>query len=106
MINEDRGRSGFFVFRHTDKNGIMQEEKVNNRLMDAVINAEIDILRGVNPNLQIKYIAVGTGTTPITNNQTQLANEVARFVPSNPPTNTNIGEVTTEFVILENEAQV
>lgn len=106
MINESRGRSGYFVFRHRDKNGIIQSEKVNNLLMDTVINAEINILRGLAPNLEIKYIAIGTGSTPINSTQTQLANEVFRVAPSNPATNTNIGEITTEFIILETEAQV
>lgn len=106
MINEDRGRSGYFVFRHVNKNGIMQEETLKNRLMDAAINAEIDILRGISSDLEIKYIAIGTGITPIANDQTQLANEVFRTIPSNPPTQTASGEITTDFVILETEAQV
>jgi hypothetical protein len=105
MINI-RGREGYFIFRTKTKDGIIKEETVYNRLMDSAINAEIDILRGITPNQEIKYIAIGTGTTPIANNQTQLANEVFRFIPSNPPTRTATGEITTEFVILENEAQV
>jgi hypothetical protein len=105
MINI-RGREGYFIFRTKTKDGIIKEETVYNRLMDSAINAEIDILRGIAPDQEIKYIAVGTGTTPIANNQTQLANEVFRFIPSNPPTRTATGEIVTEFVILENEAQI
>jgi hypothetical protein len=105
MIN-DRSREGYFIFRTKAKDGIIKEEIVHNRLMDSAINAEIDILRGITPNQEIKYIAIGTGTTAIANDQTQLANEVFRVVPSNPPTRTTTGEVTTEFIILETEAQV
>jgi len=103
---DNRGREGYFIFRIKSKDGIIKEEIVHNRLMDSAINAEIDILRGIAPDQEIKYIAIGTGTTPIANDQTQLANEVFRAVPSNPPTRTTTGEVTTEFIILETEAQV
>ena len=106
MTNNTRGRQGEFIFRTKEKNGIIKTEVVKNRLTNLAINAEIDILTGIAPNLEIKYIAIGTGTTPIDNAQTQLANEVFRVIPSSPPTRPANGEITTEFIILETEAQV
>ena len=103
---DDRGRQGYFIFRAKLNGVIIKEEVVKNRIMDQALDKEAEILRGVAPDLEIKYVAIGTGTTALTNTDTQLANEVFRVIPSNPPTKTATGEITTEFVVLETEAQV
>jgi len=103
---DDRGRQGYFIFRAKLNGVIIKEEVVKNRIMDQALDKEAEILKCVAPDLEIKYVAIGTGTTALTNTDTQLANEVFRVIPSNPPTKTATGEITTEFVVLETEAQV
>lgn len=75
-----------------------------NRVMDAALNKMANILAGVSPDLQIKYLAVGTSNTSVTNTQTQLGAEIFRTIPVTSPTLTATGEITTEFILLESEA--
>lgn len=100
MINS---RDRFGEFRINDGKDL---HVIKNRIMDAAINKEISILKGEAPDLEIKYFAIGTGTTAVTNADTQLDNEHSRYPVVSGPTLTTTGEITTEFTIRETEGQI
>jgi hypothetical protein len=107
-LTSEQNRFGEFLIQVKERGIIVHEEVVKNRIMNAILNEEINILTGAPTDIEIKYVAFGTGTTPVTNTDTQLANEPAsaRFIPSIAPHLTATGEVRTEFTILETEAQI
>ncbi len=92
-----RGRYGGF-----DINGTF----IKNRIMDHVLNSTIEILLGLAPDLQIKYLAVGTSNTPIADTQTQLGAETQRYAPTTASARTSLGEVVTGFTITNTESLV
>ncbi len=92
-----RGRTGHFII-----NGV----KHKNRIMDAILNETISILLGTASDLEIKFLAVGTDGTAITNTQTQLGAETQRYAPTASPSLTGVGTVTTTFTILNTESLV
>ena len=77
---------------------------IENRVMDDALNKIANILTGTAPNLEIKYLAVGTSNAPVTNTQTQLGAEFFRTPPVSAPVLANTGEVATEFILLDTEA--
>jgi hypothetical protein len=81
-----------------------QTELIKNRVMNAAINQLADAFTGVAPNLQIKWLAVGTSNTPVTDDDTKLANEIFRTQAVTSPTRISTGQIETEFKILETEA--
>lgn len=96
---------GKFVISIKDKNtGRVTEEIINNRVMNAVLNDFADSLTGSAVDLQIKYLALGTGNTAITDSDLVLDTEIFRTAPTSGPTLTGTGEVTTEFYVLDSEA--
>ena len=103
MINQ-LGWLGQFKVKTTNKEtGNVSEEVVNNRITNNALDKIINILDNIDPNLDIKYLAIGTGTTALNDADTTLVTEIFRtqFVTSN---NTSVGEFTTEFAILDSEA--
>lgn len=77
---------------------------ITNRIMDAILNEMADVLKGTAPDLSIKYVALGTSNTALTDTQTGLVTEIFRTAPVSNPTRTATGEITTEFTILDTEA--
>ena len=72
MTRELQGHQGQFII--TKKNKITGEvvtRRVFNAITDLAINKEINALKGTNPDIQIKYLAIGTGSNPINNADTQ-----------------------------------
>jgi hypothetical protein len=84
--------------------GKTTEELINNQVMDTVLNQLIESLTGVDPDMEIKYLAVGTSSAALGDNQTQLTTEIFRTPPTTIPTRTATGQVETEFTILDSEA--
>ena len=82
------------------KNGMLK--CIKNAITDLALNAEVQAFLGVNPNIQIKYLAIGTGNAPVDNTATNLQTEIFRtpFISQSVANN----EVTTEFVVLNSEA--
>jgi hypothetical protein len=78
-------------------------ETVKNRLMDTVLTQMIGIYKGDSPNLEIKYLALGTGSTAVTDTDTQLDTEIFR-TPVSVQTDVDTGEILTEFLVLDSEA--
>ena len=86
------------------ENGIIKEEySIENRITNTALDAIINILDNIDPDLDIKFLAIGTDGTPLDDNDTQLGNEIFRtqFLTS---INDAVGQFTTTFAILDNEA--
>lgn len=90
--------AGTFIIKSRDKT-----EVIKNKVMDTVLSQLIATLQGVNPNLQIKYLALGTSNTPVTVNDTQLGAEIFR-TPISSQSNPSTGQLVTDFIILDSEA--
>jgi len=94
MINE-YGWLGRFEIK--TKNGIFV---LKNRIMNNAIDELLKALSGNEPDIMLKYLAIGTGTTGLLNTQTQLENEVFR-TPFITITKTGIGRLTSIATILD-----
>ena len=94
MIN-DYGWLGRFEIK--TKNGIFV---LKNRIMNNAIDELLKALSGNEPDIMLKYLAIGTGTTGLLNTQTQLENEVFR-TPFITITKTGIGRLTSIATILD-----
>ena len=103
MINEQNGHIGFYRIRVKSKGKIVAEDIIKNRITTVTLNKMINILDGINPDLEIKYLAIGTDNSPLDDADTQLGTEIFRtqFQTSNHNVE---GEFTTTFTILDNEA--
>lgn len=79
------------------------EEIIKNRIMDVALTELLKVLTGDTTDMELKYLAVGTDSTPITDNDTQLGNEIFRtqFTSSSV---TGTAELTSLAIILEAEA--
>jgi len=76
---------------------------IKNRITNAGLNLLRDSLNGEVTSCEIKYLAVGTSSSAINDNDTQLGNEIfrAQFVSTTKP---DIGQLEKTVVILDNEA--
>jgi hypothetical protein len=63
----------------------------------------MEALQGETPDLEIKYLALGTSNTPVTVLDTKLGVEIFR-TPIAAQSITAKGELTTEFIVLYNVA--
>jgi len=77
--------------------------KITNRVTDALLNELIESLQGTAPDIQIKYLALGTSNTPASNTDTQLGAEIFRTAVT-AQTKTGVGELATDFTVLDVEA--
>lgn len=104
---EDNGYTGIFEIICTNKKtGEIKAEVVKNRLTNEALDKFINILGGVAPDMEIKYLAVGTDGAALSDTSTQLVAEVFRTEPSIDPQNVSTGRVETSFDILDSEANV
>lgn len=87
-------------FRIT-KNG--KTKVIKNTIMDSILTELAEVLRGENPDIEIKYLAVGTDDTPVTTSDTQLGAEIFR-APVTSETTVSIGKIEHQFTILDTEA--
>lgn len=102
MINEI-GWIGKFNIKVVNKlTGVIEETRFN-RVMDVALDELIKCLQGQTTDLEIKYLALGTSNTPVTDSQTQLGNEIFR-TPYISSEKTAVGELTTVFSALDAEA--
>ena len=104
MIDQNK-YAGYFEIVTRDKNsGTIRSEIIPNRIMDAALNAMADILDGVAPDIEIKYLAVGTGNTPVTDTDATLDTEIFRTQPTVDPARVSTGVIETTFMLLDSEA--
>lgn len=107
MIKDIKKRIGIFEVEVKENNKIILKKRINNLIMDAILNEEIDIYDGVAPDLEIKHCAIGDddGTIlELANDNSTLGNEVYRVGVESGPTRIETGYLTTEFVITKTEA--
>lgn len=103
MINEINWSGQFIIKVKNLKTGEEKTEVIKNKVMDNVLNQLIGSLQGINPNIEIEYLALGTSNTPVTTSDTKLGNEIFRTPIINQEL-TATGELTTDFVVLDTEA--
>lgn len=83
------------------KNGKLIDT-IHNKVTDQFLNNIVKMLTGETvSSMDIKYLALGNGTTEYDN---KLGNEFARVQYSEAPIRIGTGEVKTEFVLLPSEA--
>lgn len=75
-----------------------------NLIMDVGLNMLRDTLNGVVTDGEIKYVAIGSGSTAPANGQSQLVSEQFRKSVTNQANTVNIGELETLVYITELEA--
>lgn len=92
------GWEGTFIIECNGK-----KEVIKNRVMDAALDEIIKSLQDGTNDINIKYFALGTSNTPVSDTDTQLGNEIFR-TQFTTQEKTNIGELTTKFVVLDTEA--
>lgn len=91
---------------------IREKEKIkeivpltHNLITDVGLNMLRDALKGDVTDLQIKYVALGTGTTAPTNDQTKLVSEKFRKIVTNRNSDPAVpGKLYTELYIADTEA--
>ena len=85
------------------KTGEIKEETKVNRVMNEVLNQLRDVLKGESADLEIKYLALGTSNTAITDTDTQLGAEIFRtqFIARE---DISTGRVRHTFIVLDSEA--
>lgn len=97
------GWQGKFEIKVKENDIIKEEYSIENRITNTALDAIINILDNIDPDLDIKFLAIGTDNTPLDDNDTQLGNEIFRtqFLTSN---NDAVGQFTTTFAVLDAEA--
>lgn len=97
------GWLGEFKITIKNKDGAIEEDYIKNRITNTALQAIINVLDNIDPDLDIKYLAIGTSSAALNDNDTQLGNEIFRtqFQSSD---NTATGEFTSNFTILDSEA--
>lgn len=105
MINNLAGWIGDFEIKCRNKDtGEIAEHLIKNRITNAALNQLAEVLMGIAPDMQIKWLALGTGSTPPSDSDTQLVSEIFRAQPVSNPARTGTGQVECEFVVLDSEA--
>jgi len=102
MIN-NLAHEGYYIITAKYKDGHKETQVVKNRITNVALDKTINAFDGIDPNMQIKYLAIGTSDAAINDNDTTLGTEIFRtqFQTSN---NTATGEFTTTFAVLDTEA--
>ena len=77
---------------------------VENHIMNESLDQMAEILIGTAPDFEIKYLALGTDSTDVTNADLTLGAEVFRIAPAIGPTRMSVGVIQTEFTVLATEA--
>ena len=103
MIKDVLGWAGDFNLIIKENGKIKETVHIKNRITNTALDAIVNILDNIDPDLDIKFLAIGTDNTPLDDNDTQLGNEIFRtqFLTSD---NDAIGQFTTTFAVLDGEA--
>jgi len=103
-INDLLGWCGEFkISIYNKETDTVEDHIIKNRITNVALDAIINILDNIDPNLNIKFLAIGTDNTPLNDNDTTLGAEVFRtqFLTSD---NNAVGQFTTTFAMLDSEA--
>ena len=103
IIECDSWFGGYNIKVTNHLTGEVKEDFIKNQITNTALDAIINILDNIDPNLDIKYLAVGTDGTALDPDDTTLGTEIFRasFDTSNK---TATGEFTTTFTIFDSEA--
>jgi hypothetical protein len=107
MIKEYKKRIGIFEIEIRESGILTFKKRLNNLIMNTILDEEVQIYQGVAPDLEIMHCAVGDddGTSyPLSADNYKLGNEVYRVPVEAGPTKIDTGYLTTEFVITKSEA--
>jgi len=104
LINECKWK-GYWSIKVIDKTTrkVIEEKIIKNKIMNTALDELLKVLQGGETDLEIKYMALGTSNTPVTPNELILGSEIFRTPPI-AQVKTGIGELTTTFSVLDNEA--
>lgn len=94
---------GYYQIKVIRDGKVISDDVVKNRIMDTVLTQLIASMKGVSPDLEIEYLALGDSDTPVTDSDTQLGNEIFRTAYATR-TDGITGELKHNFVVLDNEA--
>ena len=72
--------------------------------MDTVLDQLVDTLKGSSSDLEIEYLALGTGNTPITDTDTTLDTEIFRTAYTTRDDAAGTGVLKHTFIVLDSEA--
>lgn len=107
MINKEVYEyEGVFVFEVTNiLNGDVSEYVVHNRIVNNTINTFANCLIGPQSvDLEIKFLAVGTDDSAVSDTSTTLGAEIKRVQPEFDPVLVSTGRVETTFALLKTDA--
>jgi hypothetical protein len=98
------GHQGIFrIIKKNKGTGEIKTTEIFNAITDLALNKEINILVGTDPDMAIKYLAIGTSATTINNADIKLGTEIFRTQFQSQVQTAN-NEITTEFTVLDSEA--
>lgn len=83
---------------------LIQEDDIDNLVTDDALQELKKAFEDGSNDMDIKYIALGTGTTAVSASDSTLDNEQARFYKTNQ-FDDGIGSIKTIFFVLDNEAK-
>jgi hypothetical protein len=107
MIKEYKKRIGIFEIEIRESGILTFKKRLNNLIMNAILDEEVDIYKGIAPDLEIMHCAIGDDDGTILGlaaTNEHLGNEVYRVPVEAGPTRIDTGYLTTEFVITKSEA--
>lgn len=106
MIKEKTGWLGEWelIIKDLDGNIIERTGLKPNLIMDDGLNMFRDFLNGTVTDGEIKYVALGSGNTALSNTQTDLAAEEFRKAVTTQTSGAGVGTLETLLYVVESEA--
>lgn len=103
MTNKIKWNGFYLILIKNNNNGEIKKEIIKNEITNNAKDEIIKPLYGDTPDMEIKELAIGDGTSTPAATNTILDNEVYRISDTTVPARTGIGENTTEFVLRGTE---
>lgn len=103
LLKSINGWLGEYVIEIKHKSGKVERQSIKNRITNAGLNMLRDALNGEISDVELKYLALGDGNTPVSNNDNQLGNERFRtgWISQVKP---GTGQLQSTAIALDNEA--
>ena len=103
MIKEFEKHLGEWEIQHIRNGEVFKTEHLKNLITDLSLNEWADALVGSASDIEIKYLALGTGDTAPTATDTQLETEVFRMADDSL-SRIATGQTKSEFTLADDEA--
>lgn len=104
MIDKSKWIGIFKIEIRNTKTGKSKYVELKNRVMDTFLNQLINCINGDTPDLEYKYLVIGTNGDPITDTQTTLGTEIKRVVPTTSSFSVSVGKREMGFTLLGADA--